>query len=78
MQIERLYSEGQYPDVSGLFFGQITLACWNLRFRDMAEGLVRYAGCRAASARDGSRVHVDVEMDGCHGLYDSSSVGNVL
>jgi serine/threonine protein kinase len=39
-QIERLYSEGQYPDVSGLFFGQIILACWNGRFRDMAEVLV--------------------------------------
>ncbi len=40
VQIERLYSNEQYPDVSGFFFGQIILACWNLRFRDMAEVLM--------------------------------------
>lgn len=39
-QIESLYSKGQYPDVSGLFLGQIISACWNRRFRDMAEVLM--------------------------------------
>ncbi|RVX71572.1 hypothetical protein B0A52_03756 [Exophiala mesophila] len=49
MQIERLYSQGQYPDISGLFFGQVILGCWTLRFQDMAQVLVALRGLSSQS-----------------------------